>query len=824
MKSGISKFEIAFKLPYQINIQTFQLPTSQLPNLPTMYRNYLKIALRGFTKHKLTFFINLFGLALGLWAAILIGLWVKSELEMDRQFTDIDQVYRIMAHQKYGPDIFTTTSTPGILANELKNVYPEVERAATYSWNVKNLFVNGDNKIKLDGFYAGEDYLHILRFNLLHGDRDRALSEKNHIVLTKESAIKLFGKSDVIGETVLMKEPDAETSFVVQGVLESLTNTSMGEFEYILPFQFMFEKQYLSWLKEWGNNGPNTIVKLNKEADWNAFSANIEKFILERNEGSNVSLFAYPQKDLYLYGKFEDGIQQGGRIEYVKLFAVIGLFVLLIACINFMNLSTAKSQKRAKEVGVRKVAGAEKKALVYQFLSESLLITLFASVLALLLVYLTLPVFNNLTGKTMGIPYSDSYFWLQFLAVILFTGLVAGSYPAFYLSATKVVSVFRSNTTAGKGIVVARKGLVLFQFTLATILIVSTVVVYQQISYALKKDLGYNKEQLLVIPVEGKLIENYDVFKNTLVQNSGILAISMSTHSLLGRSSSTGNVNWEGKDPDFTALFEIIQVDYDFLETTGMKLIKGEDFDPAKGADSVKGAIINRRAYELITQNNPDAVSFNMWGEDRNITGVVEDFHFQSFHQSIEPVVILLEGTFGNNVFVKLGTNDIQNTLGFIKSTYEELNPDFPFQYTFMDENYAKMYNEDVRIRDLAKYFSILTILISCLGLFGLSAHVAEQKTKEIGIRKVLGASTASILNVINREFIIIVSVAILVGSGVGYWAMQEWLSGYAYRIDFEWWFIPLAAGVILSIAYLTVTLQALKAAQINPASTLKSE
>jgi ABC-type antimicrobial peptide transport system permease subunit len=508
----------------------------------------------------------------------------------------------------------------------------------------------------------------------------------------------------------------------------------------------------------------------------------------------------------------------------VKLFAVIGLFVLLIACINFMNLSTAKSQKRAKEVGVRKVAGAEKKALVYQFLSESLLITLFASVLALLLVYLTLPVFNNLTGKTMGIPYSDSYFWLQFLAVILFTGLVAGSYPAFYLSATKVVSVFRSNTTAGKGIVVARKGLVLFQFTLATILIVSTVVVYQQISYALKKDLGYNKEQLLVIPVEGKLIENYDVFKNTLVQNSGILAISMSTHSLLGRSSSTGNVNWEGKDPDFTALFEIIQVDYDFLETTGMKLIKGEDFDPAKGADSVKGAIINRRAYELITQNNPDAVSFNMWGEDRNITGVVEDFHFQSFHQSIEPVVILLEGTFGNNVFVKLGTNDIQNTLGFIKSTYEELNPDFPFQYTFMDENYAKMYNEDVRIRDLAKYFSILTILISCLGLFGLSAHVAEQKTKEIGIRKVLGASTASILNVINREFIIIVSVAILVGSGVGYWAMQEWLSGYAYRIDFEWWFIPLAAGVILSIAYLTVTLQALKAAQINPASTLKSE
>lgn len=789
-----------------------------------MLKNYLKIALRGFSKHKLTFAINLFGLTLGLWAAVLIGLWVKSELEMNRQFADIDQVYRIMEHQKYGPDIFTTTSTPGILAKELKNVYPEIEKTATYSWNERNLFVNGDTKIKLDGFYAGEDYLQILQYGILHGDRERALSEKNHIVLTKDAAIKLFGKSDVIGETVVMKESGSEASFIVQGVLESLPNSSLADFEYILPFQFMFEKPYNSWLSEWGNNGPSTIVKLNKESDWKAFSANLENFILERNEGSNVKLFAYPQKELYLHGNFEDGIQQGGRIEYVKLFAVIGLFVLLIACINFMNLSTAKSQKRAKEVGVRKVSGAGKNALVYQFLSESLLITLFASVLALLLVQLTLPVFNNLTGKTMEIPYADPNFWLQFLGVVFFTGLVAGSYPAFYLSATKVVNVFRSHTAAGKGIVIARKGLVLFQFTLATILIVSTVVVYQQIGFALKQDLGYDKEQLLVLPLEGKLIENYDVFKNRLTQNPEILSVSRSNHNLLGRNSNTGNVSWEGKDPDFTALFEIMRVDYDFLEATGIKLIKGEDFNPAKGADSVQGAIINRRAYELITQDNPDAVSFNMWGEDRNITGVVEDFHFQSFHQNMEPVVILLDNSFATNAFVRLGTGDIQNAIASIKSLSEEINPDFPFQYTFMDENYAKLYNEDLRIRDLAKYFSILTILISCLGLFGLSAHVAEQKTKEIGIRKVLGASTASILNVINREFITIVAIAIVIGSGVGYWLMQDWLSGYAYKIDFEWWFIPLAAGVILSIAYLTVTMQALKAAQVNPASTLKSE
>jgi putative ABC transport system permease protein len=402
--------------------------------------------------------------------------------------------------------------------------------------------------------------------------------------------------------------------------------------------------------------------------------------------------------------------------------------------------------------------------------------------------------------------------------------MVAGSYPAFYLSATKVVSVFRSHTKSGKGVVFARKGLVTFQFILATILIVSTVVVYQQINYALNQNLGYDKDQLLVVPLEGKLMDNYEVFKNRLDQNNEIQSISRSTHSLLGRNSNTGSVNWEGKDPDFNALFEIIRVDYGFIETVGMKLLKGEDFSREKGADSIQGAIINIRAHELITENNPEAVSFNLWGDDRTITGVVEDFHFQSFHQVMEPAIILLDPTFASRAFIKISTSDIQNTIESIRKLAEEINPDFPFEYTFMDDNYARMYSEDVKVRELAKYFSILTILISCLGLLGLSAHVAEQKTKEIGIRKVLGASTFSILNVINKEFIAIVSISILLGSGLAYWTMQKWLSGYAYRIDFEWWFIPLAASVILSIAYLTVSLQALKAASINPSSTLKSE
>ncbi len=789
-----------------------------------MFTNYFKIAFRGFTKHKLTFFINLFGLALGLWAAILIGLWVRSELNMNKDFAEIDQIYRVMGHQRYGSDIFTTTSTPGILAKELKEQYPEVERSATYTWTEQNLFVKDENRLKLSGFYAGEDFLHILQYPILHGDRNLALAGKSTIVLTADAAIRLFGKTDVIGQDVTLKETDGESSFVVQAVLEPFASDFSAKFDYILPFQFIFDKPYSNWMQHWGNNGPNTIVKLSKSTDSKAFSDNLADFIKERNEGSNVTLFAYPQQDLYLYGKFTDGLQQGGKIKYVRLFSIIGIFILLIACINFMNLSTAKSQKRAKEVGVRKVVGAEKGALVFQFLSESILLTVFAGVFALVLVQLTLPIFNNLTEKTMTIPFNEGIFWIQFFSIMLFTGLVAGSYPAFYLSATKVVSVFKSHIKSGSSVVWARKGLVTFQFILATVLIVGTVVVYQQINFALKQNLGYDKDQLVLIQLEGKLEENFEVFKTALANNPGILALSRSNHVMMGRNTNTGDVSWEGKDPDFTSLFEIMRVDYDYLETMGFKLSKGEDFSRDKGADSLQGAIINQRAYELITQDHPDAVSFTLWDENRDITGVVEDFHFQSFHQAMEPVILLLDPSFASQAYAKINTADIENTIASMQATAEQLNPDFPFTYSFMDENYAHMYNEDVRTRDLAKYFSILTILISCLGLLGLSAHIAEQKTKEIGIRKVLGASTLSILHVINKEFITIVSISIVIGSGLSYWFMQDWLSNFAYRIDFEWWFIPLAAFIILFIAYMTVTLQALKSAQINPASTLKSE
>jgi len=793
-----------------------------------MLTNYLKIALRGFAKNKLTFFINLFGLSLGLWASILIGLWIKSEFAVGKGLPEIEQVYRVMEHQSYGSEIFTTNSTPGILAESMKENLSEVERAATYSWSEEHLFVQGENKVKLNGFFAGEDYLQIMQYPLLHGSREKALTDKSQIVLTEKAAIKLFGKSDVIGENVELVSNDGKELYIVQGVLADLGAKVASEFEFILPYKVMFDMPYNDWLKYWGSNGPSTILKLQAGTDHDKFSESIKDYIAKQkeaeNEGSNVELFVFPQSEIYLHGSWKDGKLQEGRIKTVKLFAMIGFFILIIACINFMNLSTSKSQKRAKEVGVRKVSGADKASLIYQFLSESVLVTLFSGLAALILVQVTLPIFNDLTGKTLSIPFGDGLFWLQILGVLAFTGLVAGSYPAFYLSGAKVVSVFKNHLSGSKSVVVARKGLVFFQFILASGMIVSTVVIFNQINYALSQDLGYKKDQMILIPLEGELSSKYEIFKSRLESNPSIESVTRSNHNFLGRNSNTGDVDWEGKDPNFSALFERITIDYDFVKTTGMKLIEGEDFSREKGADSIQSVIINRKALELITQDNSELRTLTINGEERQVTGVVENFHFQSFHESMEPVFMILEPSFSANSFVRVKAGEMESTLAFIQSVNEELNPQFPFSYKFADENYARMYQDDVRLRDLAQYFSILTILISCLGLLGLSAHIAEQKTKEIGIRKVLGASTLSILQVINREFIIIVALSIMVGSGLAYWLMNDWLEGYAYRISFEWWFIPFAAVVILGVALLTVTAQSLKAARSNPVQAIKAD
>lgn len=786
-----------------------------------MWRNYIKTALRSFAKHKLTFFINLIGLALGLSVAIIIGLWVQDELAMDNIFDDNDRIYRVMGHQSYGTDIMTFPNTPGILARELKNVFPEVEHAIAHTWLEQKLMTVNDKGLKYSGIYAESDFLKIVSHELLHGEADKALSKRDNIVITEQIALALFGKTDVVGESILIEK---ENEYIVGGVLKSISPKSSHKFSFIINMERFFDEN--SWVHQWGNNGPYTLVKLKEGADGVYFSEKIKGFIKERNEGSIVDLFAVPYAQYYLYGRYQNGIQSGGRIEYVRMFSLIGLFVLIIACINFMNLATARSQKRAKEVGVRKVVGADRSSLIGQFISESMIITLLAALLSILFVELVMPSFNELTGKAISINYSAPSFFIMLLLIILFTGLLAGSYPAFYLSAIKVVSVFKSNHKTTKGVDYARKGLVIFQFITATVLILGTLVIYKQINFMLNKDLGYDKEQLISFDLEGNLqSDRFEYFRNELLQKPEILHVGRAGNYLMSRNSNTGGVNWEGRDPDASVLFEIIRVDYDFIPTLGMSVLEGRTFSREHAADSLSRVVINKTAYETMTNDRGPVSSFQLWGEERHILGVVDDFHFESLHNQVGPAILMLEPQNTYAGYIKLSPNDVAGSLEHISAKVKEINPDYPFEYAFMDDKLSSMYKQDERLRDLALYFAILTILISCLGLFALSAHIAEQKTKEIGIRKVLGASTASILHIINKEFITVVAISIAIGGAMGYWAISQYfLSGFAFRTEIEWWHLVLSASLILLIAYLTVSMQAFKATRINPVDTLKDE
>ncbi|MBS9522802.1 ABC transporter permease [Litoribacter alkaliphilus] len=785
-----------------------------------MYKNYIKIAVRGFAKHKLTFFINLFGLALGLWVALLIGLWVVDELSINQHFSQKEDIYQIMEHQRYGTEIFTTSSTPGILAPELKAKFPEVAYASNYSWNMPMIASHEEDRVKLDGKHVEPDLLKILDFEVLHGTAQGLLESKENAVITKTAALKLFGRSDVVGESIKI---DNYRDYLIQAVLADVPSQSQMKFEILLPYEVMLAEN--EWMNQWNNNGPQALLKLFPGTDGKAFSAKLKDFLKEYHPETNISMFAYPFKEIYLHSRFEDGQQVGGRIGHVRLFAIIGLFVLLIACINFMNLSTAKSQKRAKEVGVRKVVGAEKSALIYQFLSESLLITFFSSLLALLMVELSLPVFNELASKQLVVPYGQLWFWVGFISIILFTGLIAGSYPAFYLSATKVAHIFRKQHNQDRYAVLARKGLVFFQFILATALIISTIVVNQQIQYALNQNLGFDKDQLLMFELNGKLHSEFETLKHELEKHPDIQLVSRGSHSFSGRNSNTGNISWEGKDPDAGALFEMFHTDYDFFQTMGMSFLDGRPFDRGYGSDSLGGVILNKKAFDLMRGDKDRVEKLVLWDtEEREVIGVVEDFYFQSFHQAMEPAIILLTPKYSHIGLVRFDAEKAATVTAYMQELTQSMEPAFIFEAHFMDANYARMYQDDLRLRDLSKYFSILTILISCLGLLGLSAHVAEQKTKEIGIRKVHGASTFSILHVINREFVMVVSLSIVVGCLLAYWFAVDFLSDYAHAISFAWWFMPLAALLIMGMAYLTVTLQSWKATKMNPVNSLKTE
>jgi len=580
--------------------------------------------------------------------------------------------------------------------------------------------------------------------------------------------------------------------------------------------------------KDWGNNSYQTFVKLKPNVSYAQVDSKIKyllkKYDLKDYENDKGEVFLYPLKDRHLISDFKHGVASGGLIDYVKMFSIIGLLVLLIACINFMNLTTARSIKRAKEIGVRKVVGAVRFALIRQFIGEALVIVTIAITISLLIVMLVLPSFNQLTDKQIELPLHDSTFWLSILALLFVTGFIAGSYPALYLSSFKPVRVLKGSMKFSSSALWFRKGLVVFQFMLSIVLIIGTIVVSKQVNYIQKTNLGYDRENLLYIPLEGDLIAKYELFKNEALNTQGIKNISRITDNPTQIENGTGGVEWIGKDPNLSIDFTQSAVGYDFAKTMHLQFTQGRDFSKDFPTDSV-GYIINESALKIIGYKNPIGKPLTFWQKPGTIIGVLKDFHFNSLHVPIRPMVLRLgENIEWGQALVKTQPGKTKEALASLERICKELNPKFPFTYKFSDEEYAKLYGSEQVIDKLANYFAFLAIFISCLGLLGLVMFTAEQRTKEFGIRKVLGASPVTLFNLLSKEFLVLVLIALIIASPLAWLAMHNWLQNYAYKIDISWWMFIVAGIAAILIALITVSFQAIKTSLANPVKSLRTE
>ncbi len=785
-----------------------------------MIRHNLRLAWRNFRRYKSTFLINLIGLTTGLACTLLIFLWVHDELMMDKFHDQDDRLFQVMEHQQYAENIMTTTSTPGLLAAALKEEIPEIEHAATTTWVVEStLSVDDELNLKAEGWYVGEDFFQIFSFPLIEGLPENVVKDPSSIAISEDLALRLFNRTDnLTGETI---EFEHRRTHQITGVFKNLPSHSSMQFDFVIPFEVYRSEN--DWVESWGNNGPKTYVILTEGAQQADVDKKIKDFVKARREQSNVTLFLAPFSDRYLYGRYEDGIQSGGRIEYVRLFSIIAAFILLIACINFMNLSTARAERRGREVGIKKVVGASRQSLIRQYLTESSLISLGALLIALVAVWLFLPEFNLITDKEISLASHKSLLaWSVVIA--LGTGLLAGSYPALYLSGLRPNRILKGQMKGSWAELWVRRGLVVFQFSVSVILIIAVLIISGQIDYVQSKNLGYDRDNVVYFDIVGNLEDNLEAFLNQVRMIDGVVSASSMGHNLIGRQNNTSGLNWPGKDPEALILFENVRVNYDLIETMNIELKEGRTFSRDFGADSSK-IIFNEAAIEIMELDDPLGQTIRLWDlYDLETIGVARDFNFQSLHENVKPLFFLLAPEDTWNVVVRIAAGSEKTALDELANLYTEFNPGFPFDYDFMDEEYALQYAAEQRVSTLSRYFAGFAILISCLGLFGLAAYTAQRRIKEVGIRKILGSSAFQIILLLSKDFTRLVLAAIIVALPVSYYLVSQWLDRFAYRIELNLWYFAMAGLLALLIAWLTVASQAFRAARVNPAECLKTE
>jgi predicted permease len=790
-----------------------------------MIRNYLKIAWRNLIKNKAHTFINIAGLAVGLTCSLLILLWVQNELSIDQYPKNGDRLYSVYERLYYDNKIAGQYATPGLLPEELKKQIPEIEAATGIAFGEESTFQLGDKIIKMNGTDAGADCFKMFGIPLLQGNIQTALNSPVSLAISRKMAVAFFGSPEAaIGKTIRYQN---KKNFTITGVFENLPKTASERYDFVKNWDDFLEEN--AWAKAWDNNGPGTVIMLRADADPAVVEKKLTHFLDNLNKYQKKGTFTEElglQRfgDRYLHSNFENGKISGGRIEYVRMFTIVAIFILLIACINFMNLTTARSVKRSREIGVRKVVGALRSTLIKQFIGESLLVTALAVSFSLILLVLLLPVFNQITQKEIALPFNQPVFWLKLAGITLITGLVSGSYPALFLSSFNPVKVLKGTLKLDSASTIFRKGLVIFQFALSVILITATIVISRQMTYVQSNNLGYDRENLIYIPMNGTLIPKYSTFKEQALQMPGIQSVTRVTIAPTSIENGTGDVSWEGKDPNVSIQFTQISVGYDFVKTMKLKMLSGRDFSKDFPTDS-SGYIVNETALKRLGYTNPIGKPLTFWKKKGSIIGVLKDFHFDSMHEQIRPLIIRFgeQESYGN-ILVKTQPGKTRQALASLENMCKEINPAFPFSYTFSDEEYQKLYQNEQIVTKLSNAFAFLAIFISCLGLLGLAMFTAEQRVKEIGIRKVLGASVRSLFSLLSSEFLLLVVISLLIALPVSWYAMGYWLQGFAYRTPMQWWMFALSGVIIIFIAMATISFQALKAALVNPIKSLRSE
>ena len=793
-----------------------------------MIKSYFKIAWRNLLRNKGYSSINIFGLAIGMAVAILIGLWMYDELTFDKYHSNYDRIAQVMQHQTFNGNIGSQISNPAVMAEEIRNVYSsDFKYVLQSSWNFEHTVTYGEKMFLKTGSFFEPEVTDMLSLKMITGSKD-GLKDMNSILLSQSVAQTYFGDEDPLDKTLRI---DNRTDVKVTGVYEDLPdNTSLKDLKIILPWDL-----YLSlnpWIQKmenpWGSNFTQTFVQIADYADMDEVSARIKDVKLNKlpkdERRYNPVVFLHAMRKWHLYSDFKDGINTGGRIDNVWLFGITGVFVLLLACINFMNLSTARSEKRSKEVGIRKSIGSVRTQLITQFFSESVLISFLSFLLAMILVLIALPSFNGIADKKIVLPWTEPIFWLISIGFSIVTGLFAGLYPALFLSSFQPVKVLKGTFKVGRLASLPRKILVVMQFTISITLIIGTIVVYQQINYGLNRPMGYNRDGLIKTSVNEERHKHFDVIRTELKNEQAIIEMTESGSPTTDVWNTNGGFDWEGKDPDLAVDFPNNAVSYEYGKTIGWEIKEGRDFSREFISDSL-AFIINESAVPFLGFKEPIGKILRWEDKPFTIIGVVKDLLVQSPYQPVRPSLFHLSRGSENVFIIKLNPElSAQDALRKVESVFKKHNPSSPFQSSFVDEDFARKFGNEKRIGTLAAFFAALAVLISCLGLFGLASFVAEQRTKEIGIRKVLGASVANLWRMLSKDFVVLVILSCLISIPLAWYEMNNWLQEYEYHTDISWWIFAVSGFGALAITLLTVSFQAIKAALMNPVNSLRSE